>query len=393
MFSLHNFQYFNLDLRKLFLFILFFSLQIISGFAQQKDTLVVTFNKHFFQQGDSIDFNINWLQSGKPLKAATIKLLIEQVATGKRWSYRYPILNGQLEGGFQIDTAIANGRYAFNFVLQKDFFKLYGKVMNAQEKDTSVNCLLLTKSMQILNKSVHLDVDKTFCVNGLLFQDTAFMMFSNPRKKYNTPEIKFYTPLDSVYVPYLTSTQFIEVGMLADTNKKLTDTVGYSFSLNDPVYKEILPTVVVNAKKKSLVEKYEDEYVSGLFKGQDAIVFDGMESDQLSRAPNLFTFLSGMVGGLKVARDEFGEEHFKWRGHQTEIYLNEIKIDQEEISGLSTSDIAMVKVYRPGSQVSFGSGDGGIIAIYTKIGPYRTSNKVGNSIHVRGYNAEELIWK
>jgi hypothetical protein len=87
-----------------------------------------------------------------------------------------------------------------------------------------------------------------------------------------------------------------------------------------------------------------------------------------------------------------GVEFFKWRNHRTEVYIDEVKSDPETLSKLNIEDIAMIKIFRPGMQVSFGSADGGTIAVYTKMGYFSNSGKSSNSIHCLGYSSLENLW-
>ncbi len=45
-----------------------------------------------------------------------------------------------------------------------------------------------------------------------------------------------------------------------------------------------------------------------------------------------------------------------------------MQVDASQLQSVATTDIAMVKVFRPGSGVGFGGGSGGVIAVYTKKG-------------------------
>ena len=59
-----------------------------------------------------------------------------------------------------------------------------------------------------------------------------------------------------------------------------------------------------------------------------------------------------------------------WRGKEmSAFYIDEIAVDLEQMLGMNTADIAMLKVYPP---PFFGSsnGSGGAIALYTRRGEY-----------------------
>ena len=63
-----------------------------------------------------------------------------------------------------------------------------------------------------------------------------------------------------------------------------------------------------------------------------------------------------------------GAPSLSWRGGRPSLYLNEMQVDASQLQSVSVPDIAMVKVFRPGSGVGFGGGAGGDIAVYTKKG-------------------------
>lgn len=77
----------------------------------------------------------------------------------------------------------------------------------------------------------------------------------------------------------------------------------------------------------------------------------------------------------------------------TDIYLDEVKMDSaDDISFISTADIALIKVFPPPAFLGAGTGEGGAIAVYTKRGIYN-ENKRKNVFLVKGYTGSEAIWK
>jgi hypothetical protein len=376
--------------------ILFFLVIQLQGnvYSQKTDSLSIELNKTLFSQGDTINIEANLKDYLKICKAGTINLWIEEIKTGKKWRYRYPLLNGYLNAQLKIDEHIADGDYAFNFLLQKSFFSLYGAFKNAGKKDSTLRYTLFTKNMQTVLDKVPLDEDKYFYMGGLLFQDSAFIIFSKNGNRGKNVQVDIKTPLDSSYKPAMSATKLIRIGTYSDSIKP-SDIIfeKYSFDRDSALYKKMLPTIVLKSKLKKQVDEYEKENVSGLFKSDDAIVLDGLETDQISQAGDLFSYLSSKAAGLTVERDDSGMQFLKWRKHKTEVYVNEIKTDPEEIQGINNSDIAMIKIFRPGTPVSFGSGEGGTIAIYTKVGSYKNPYKTGNTFYILGYSALDMIWK
>ena len=167
----------------------------------------------------------------------------------------------------------------------------------------------------------------------------------------------------------------------------------YVFNAEDTIYKTVLQEVVVTAKAKKMVDKFLEENGSGMFNGADAIVLDGLESDEIANSTNLYNYLSSQVGGLNVVYDEEGTRKFEWRKHTTQIYIDEIKVDPSLFDDINPSDVALIKIYRPGVTVSFGSASGGTIAIYMKKGAYSKPKKISNNFYISGYSGLETTWK
>ncbi|MBK6378809.1 MAG: hypothetical protein IPF72_03330 [Chitinophagaceae bacterium] len=113
--------------------------------AISSDTLVVIFDRQQFVQGDSIEMEVYTepYQNNQP--AQTLHVWIENVKTGQRWKYRYPFLKGRYKVSLKINDSIPNGVYAFNFLLQKKFLAVYGKLKNAEYDDKAVNFMATTK--------------------------------------------------------------------------------------------------------------------------------------------------------------------------------------------------------------------------------------------------------
>jgi hypothetical protein len=158
------------------------------------------------------------------------------------------------------------------------------------------------------------------------------------------------------------------------------------------MYKTTLQEVVITGKAKKLIEKFEEDNVSGMFAGADGTVIDGLESDAIARAYDLLSFLSSQVGGLEVKMDDEGNRKLMWRKHATALYIDELKVDPTFFMDISPNDIAMIKIYRPGVAVSFGSASGGTIAIYMKKGMYKKPDRVSNNFYISGYSGLETLW-
>jgi hypothetical protein len=351
-------------------------------------------NTTAFKRGDTLNFELNLSDSFRTIKTASIHLWIENISNGKKWHYKYPLINGYLKASLIIDSTITPGSYALNFLMQKNFFRIKGEVKNAFKKENQINYVLLSKNKDIVTGSLQLDIDKFFISDCMLFQDSANLIFSRPNHKGIKLEIQLINELDSSFTVADSVTKFISIYDKQDTvnkNSKIFET--YVFSEKDRLYKTTMQEVIVNAKSKKLVDDFQKENVSGMFGGIDGTVIDGLESDEIAHAGNLFNFLTGKVAGLNIKTTDEGIEELVWRKHTTEIYIDEIKADPEMALDISLSDIAMIKIFEPGVPVSFGSASGGTIAIYLKKGIYAKENKPSNHFYINGYTGLNTIWK
>ena len=380
------------------------SLQVIlmlgfmgSAFAQSVDSnLVVYLNKSTAINGDTINFDATLKNFSNGEQVATLHLWVEEIKTGKQWHYRYPFLNGSISAQLIVSDLIKDGEFAFNFSVQKSFFSISGQVKNIEKIKTKIlNYVIISKDKQAMSDAVALDNNLAFSINRILFQDSAFIIFSNPKQKKNDLKIDIVTALDSTFIPKNITTRYITIGNLIDTTiinkRKIND---YSFSENNSLYKTIMPAVIVNSKSKKLIEDFEKENVTGLFSGSEDILLDGLSSDDIANASDLYTYLSSKVGGLRIeSNNETGNRFLTWRKKPTEIFINEIKLDSDESLDINPSDIAMIKIFRPGSPISMGSNEGGAIAIYLKTGGYKKSTDRSYSFYILGYTGLMALWK
>lgn len=379
------------QLKFILITLLLLSVIITKSSAQQN--LFSTFNSNAFSQGDTINFEVGLNDNENKIKTASIHLWIEDIANGRKWHYKYPLINGNLAARLVIDSSLFPGNYAFNFLLQKNFFRIKGEVKNPFKKDKQINYVLLSKNKDIVPGALTLDINNSFMSECMLFQDSAYIVFSRANHKSGNLEINLINDLDSSFIVIDSLTNFISIVDKKDTTQKTNAApTNYSFTAQDRLFKTTMTEVVVKAKSKKIIDNFQKDNVSGLFGGADGTVIDGLESDEISRAINLFTFLTSKVAGLSIKNSEDGEE-LMWRKHRTDIFIDEIKVDADLASQISLSDIAMIKIFEPGVQVSMGSGAGGTIAIYLKTGIYKRENKPTNNFLISGYTGLETIWK
>ncbi|MBO9632720.1 MAG: hypothetical protein J7578_06345, partial [Chitinophagaceae bacterium] len=158
-----------------------------------------------------------------------------------------------------------------------------------------------------------------------------------------------------------------------------------------------LESVTVTAKTKTKSQVMDSKYTSGLFSGGDAYSFDMTDDPFAMSARDVFTFLQGRVPGLQITGAGGPDgPGLTWRGQTPTLFLNEMQVDANMLSGTPVADIAYVKVFRPPFFGAFGGGAGGAIAVYTKKGGEgRSASNVPGGMERRtmvGYSAPKEFY-
>jgi hypothetical protein len=263
---------------------------------------------------------------------------------------------------------------------EQDFLAMRVEVLGVDPykiaKDESMTVILSRKDSSTQMLSIpHLSGSK-FGVKGLIFFDTVkvYYQFNTNRALSDQAAITFsnglvkgvkaakplfngfdgWTAEDSVYLK---------------RNRYIQQELARVQPIEDARIKTLAAATVV-AKEKSLSQKLDERYASGMFAGGDAYTFDLIDDPIASAMPDIFTYLQGKVAGLQITNGQGpgGTPSLSWRGAKPSLYLNEMQVDAQQLQNVTVPDIAMVKVFRPGSGVGFGGGSGGTIAVYTKKG-------------------------
>jgi hypothetical protein len=368
-----------------YVLIFFFLLCVAQSYAS--DSLYVKINKHEFKKGDTINFEANYYYDTIDKARITLNVWIENVDKSVRYKFRYPLINGYVEAGLVIQDTIPDGEYAVNFLVQKDLMQLRGRIKDYNPKSKGVNYLMIAKKKMTYFGVVNPDPQGYFRTSKLLFEDTAKFIFSEIGRKSNNLFIDLNTMIDSAFTPLLTQSQMITVGNPNKMDTNLAHT--YAFDIKPTGPKFTLKDVVVKSVKKSKMELFDETYSSGLFRFGSPTVFDGIESDQIMYAIDVFSFLQARVAGLQITNN-MGSYELKWRGGPVDIFLDEFPVDSEVAHYVNTSDIAMIKIFAPATG---GPSGNGTIAIYTKRGVYADDRNRRYFFAVKGYTPYITDWK
>jgi hypothetical protein len=373
-------------------------------YAQQSPTFKVSTDKQIYLPGDSLTWQCELDGWGQQFNAVTLQLWAEHIRTGQKWEFRFPVINGYAEGAMLIGKDLPPGRYAFNFLIQPDFFNISGKLSRPRTRDTVLNYFVLFKGRETMLEKVKVARDGSFNINGLVYPDTAMFTFSRIDKGAEAPAIRIATSLDSDFTPAIpVVTSFVNI--VGESGGKDTNSVAdisrskdYKFDLNS-IKRLQLSEVIIKDKRRTakLLKDYQNEYVSAQFRTADDITIDGLSNNDMQNSGSIYNYLMMHVPGLTaVMNPETGAQEIQWRNTTPTLYIDEFRLPDGVPITIMPGDVAMIKVFRPGSgPLTGGNSSGSAIAIYTKVGRYSSflpAPDQQNRFYIRGYNARSMTW-
>lgn len=358
--------------------------------ATPADTLIVQLNKRQFHPGDTVSFSCQVPAFARDSVVGTLHVVLENIHTNKRWRYRYPIINGEVAGDLVVGGGIDDGNYAVNFVVQQRFFRVEGKVKDYRSRLGPLTYVVMIRHKPGYMDKISPEPDGSFRLKPTYFEDTAYFVFS-PAKKEQASQlwIDVRTQLDSTFMPYDSATKFITVAATGDSVPMLV-TPDYHFDMNKLTGPGVLPGVVVSGKTKKLVDRFNEEYSTGLFRSNAYMIFDGLENDAIAKSFNIYDFLRFQIPGFTATANTDGTYTLRWRNSGVTIFLDEFPLLHPDDVYIDPADVAMIKVYQPPSVLS---NRAGVIAVYTKKGDYDTNPRRKNKFKVAGYTAPVEEWE
>jgi len=172
----------------------------------------------------------------------------------------------------------------------------------------------------------------------------------------------------------------------ASQSAEITKTIEarkYKKEYNEKV--TLIEEVKIKAKKKNLTEELNKKLSSALYQSMNEVVFDFVNENQSAESsPNILQWLQGRIAGLTI-NFENGVPTPYIRQGKANIYLDEMLMDAGSLSGISPSNIAMVKIIKDGSVGMSGGGNGAVL-IYTKRGDTQPKTPANNLLNMANLN-------
>lgn len=260
---------------------------------------------------------------------------------------------------------------------ESNYLSLSGKVagMSAGSFSPDLQLVGILQTADSAKNFMNLPVNRQgqIFTDGLVFFDNAKLYF-NFNKKNMSFDKSMLTVDNGLRKDYyrvipdtMTKLGLPDIDAVALANNAKVNLIAQRANRQFSLKAHELGNVVVKGKIKTAKEKMDETYTSGLFAGGMAAASFDLVNDPLASAyMDIFQYLQGKVAGLQITTGG-GTPTLSWRGGTPALYLNEMQTDASMISSTPVSDIAFVKIFRPGESIASGGG-GGVISIYTRRG-------------------------
>ncbi len=251
------------------------------------------------------------------------------------------------------------------------YITLTGKALKSSDKSTIRNKTLIaffnTKDSTKSFETLSIDTAGRFELKNLFFYDTATIHFQLQEKERKSKDIelrfdRFFRPpffIDTNQYVFRTRTNMQQTS-LADVTKRKDDLFSY-----DKI--GTLKAVVVKANRKTKVERMDEEYTNGAFRGGiNARSFDLINDNMALGTPNVLEYLTTRMPSVQISRKDGKVTGLSYRQESLAFFLNEMPCDVDQILNLPMSQIAYVKVLPPPFVGAFLMK--GAVSVYTKTG-------------------------
>lgn len=210
------------------------------------------------------------------------------------------------------------------------------------------------------------------------FVDPSFILFDSARIFYNFSNSRALKNISVKFMPDI-MTPFLNNTLGGSTFgvSPETESDRYQIHLNDEVEEQlkhfngkVLATIKIKSRPKTQTQVINDKYTNGLFKAGNATELDLINDPLAVTYTDIVSYIQGKVPGLSF--DNLANKFVWLRNRSGEngpaLYLNEMGTTYDMISSIPVANVAYIKVFKPGFVGGVGSGDGGAIVIYTRMG-------------------------
>lgn len=353
--------------------------------AQNKSSLLVTFER--VHDSDSI-----WVTIKEPsLTRGTLMIVAKAQEANITDTLYYPVIDTLEDFLLTVPENFHNNHISLTAFYYGELREIEGKI-NDRKAGSDLLMFLFGRSLNY-KKILEVKEDKRFVLPKLVFENkaTVFFNYVGTKRKPDITIEEFPRPSD--YDSLMNTTFNFGANLYTSIeydSLKLIGKLPANAVRVEGKGKE-LQQIVVTGKRKTKLEKYKEQYTSGLFESIMEREYDLLENDEILGFANCLMYLQARSAGLTMTTDQ---QSMYWRKEKIKAYfIDEIEVDIDQMLMLDVASIAYMKLLPTVLAGSMNPGGGGGVAVYTRKGDFVRKASLQNNyfFSIKGYTASGYI--
>lgn len=383
----------NSFMKKLILSAVLFVTVVQFSYAQEKGSASV-----FVERVPDTDSIWITLQQSAFVKAGTLMVIAKAMDAGVTDTLYYPVIDTVNSFLIKVPENFQNNKISISTFYYPGLRQITG-TLNNSKISSSLLMFVFGKDMPNYNKIIEVKEDKQFVLPKLVFENKAtvfFNFFGTKRKQKPDIAIELHPKVkdfDSV------TTNVFNFGANLFTSAEYDSLIRINKLPLNAVRVEgkgkELQQIVVTGTRKTKLEKYKEQFSSGLFETIMEREYNFLENDEILTYPDCINYLLTRMAGLSLNTDRStGEQVLFWRKEKVKAYfIDEMEVDFNQVQMLDVSTIAYMKFLPTLLAGSMNSGNGGAVVVYTRKGEFVRQGSFQNNyiFSIKGYTASDYI--
>lgn len=361
--------------------------------AQEKGTASV-----FVERIPDTDSIWITLQQSAFVKAGTLMVVAKAIEAGVSDTLYYPAIDTINSFLLTVPENFQNNKIVISTFYYPGLRQVKG-ILNNIKISSSLLMFVFGKDIPNYNKVIEVKDDKSFTLPKLVFEDkaTVFFNFVGTKRKQKPDIVIEQLPKPAAYDSV--STTIFDFGANLFTSAeydslKLINKLPPNAVRVEGKEKE-LQQIVVTGTRKTKLERYKEQYTSGIFDNIMEREYNFLDNDDILTYTDCISFLLTRMPGLTLSTDRSsGEQALFWRREKVKAYfIDEMEVDFNQVQMLDVSTIAYLKFLPTVLAGSMNTGNGGGVAVYTRKGDFMRPGIAQNSyiFLIKGYTASDYI--
>ena len=383
----------NSGMKKLILSVILYATANSFSYAQDKGLSTVNIER--VPDTDSIWIS---LQQSAFVKAGTLMVVVKAIEAGVTDTLYYPAIDTLNSFLLTVPENFQNNRIVVSTFYYPGLRQVTGTLNNIKIS-SSLLMFVFGKDMPNYNKVIEVNEDKRFVLPKLVFENkaTVFFNFLGTKRKQKPDIVIEVFPKAKDFDSITTNTFDFSANLFTSSeydSLKLINKLPPNAVRVEGKGKE-LQQIVVTGTRKTKLEKYKEQYTSGLFDNIMEREYDFLENDDILTYTNCLMFLQTRSPGLTMSMDpSTGQQAMYWRKEKIKAYfIDEMEVDIDQMLILDVSTIAYMKLLPSVLVGTMNPGNGGAVVVYTRKGDFVRQGSFQNNyiFSIKGYTPSEYV--